>query len=306
MGRTYDPQHLLDINDEQNIGNSIILQPQAGAYPAGTYIPETNPPRLLNLSGPSKRGQTTSVIFTASRVLAGTNNPNPGFAGPITGVVEFGSGGRFTRIEVDVPVGPYLGMLQGASSAVEPQDGGSVVTVPTSVLRAYCRYDNLLIQPGLGTAPYTIAERYGQPLVGPGGPHNTGGAGNPPVIVPPEPVLVKAFAAYFSRHFSRAYKTQYCYIGDPNAVSVNLSSGNAMYCIPPHAKSIKVLRYPMTAAIDLQFWDGINPLQIVNIAASASPITPIEGTTNIVQVLSHTNGAADNVTFLALVYEIGF
>src|SRR5271157_1896161 len=146
-------QHLLD-NAEQNIGNSVVLQPQVGPggplVPSLTTIPETNPARILDLSGPSEKGQTTTVVMTAARIL-GAANPNPGLPGPITGIIEFGNGGRFSRIEFDIPIGPFAGSLTMASSAVEPQDGCAIVTVPTSVLRAYARYDNLLIAPVLGT-----------------------------------------------------------------------------------------------------------------------------------------------------------
>ena len=97
-----------------------------------------------------------SIVFTAARVV-GASNPNPGYAGPITGLVEFGNGGRFTRVEFDVPLGPYLGTFQGAAVASEPQDGGVIVTVPTGVLRAYARYDNLLVQPILGPCHHPSA-----------------------------------------------------------------------------------------------------------------------------------------------------
>jgi hypothetical protein len=300
-----EPQHLLDTPDEQNIGNSVYLQPELGPYPSGTCIPATNPQRLLNLNGPSSKGQTTTVVFTASRVLQGTNNPNPGFAGPITGVVEFGSGGRFTRVEVDVPIGPYVGIFQGASSAIEPQDGGAIVTVPTSVLRAYCRYDNLLVASSLGPTPYTVAERAGVPLVGPGGPHSDTDSNGSPIIVGPEPVLVRAMTAYYSRHFSKSYKTQYVYVGDPSVAPISLAGGYANLCVPAHAKSIKVLRYPNTAVLTLQLFDGINRLQTYDIAAGAYPTFAIDGNVSVAQVISKTIGASDKITFLALVYEIG-
>jgi len=172
------PQHLLDTDADQNIGNSALLQPQQGA--AATTIPNTNPDRILQLSGPSKRAQTTSIVFTASRVV-GANNPNPGYAGPITGILEFGNGGRFTKVEFDVPLGPFLGTFQGAAAASEPQDGGVIVTVPTGVLRAYARYDNLLVQPLLGLPTQSMAQNLKVPFVGPGGP-----------ILPPAPPAQQA------------------------------------------------------------------------------------------------------------------
>jgi hypothetical protein len=45
MGRaTHEPKHLLDVDAEQNIGNSVNLQPQDGGGPVGgTTTPQTNP-----------------------------------------------------------------------------------------------------------------------------------------------------------------------------------------------------------------------------------------------------------------------
>ena len=191
MGRREgDFQHLLDTNADQNIGNSALLQPQPGSV--ATTIPATNPARILQLNGPSKTAQTVSIVFTASRIV-GQDNPNPGYAGPITGILEFGNGGRFTKIEFDVPVGPFLGNFQGAAASSEPQDGGVIVTVPSGVLRAYARYDNLLVQPALGLPTQSTAQLLGVPFVGPGGPV----APTSPSPAPAEPVLVKAMAAYY-------------------------------------------------------------------------------------------------------------
>ena len=124
---------------DQNIGNSAVLTPQEGS--AGTVIPQstttTSYVRLLELTGGSSRGQTVSIVFTASRVLRGAQNPNPGFAGPVTGILEYGNGGRDTRAEFDVPVGPFAGSINEATSAVQPQDGIVTITVPTGVVRAF-------------------------------------------------------------------------------------------------------------------------------------------------------------------------
>jgi len=65
MGRPQaEPKHLLDTPADNNIGNSVLLYPQAvapGATDWGTVIPQTNPQRVLVLTGPSQRGQTTTV-----------------------------------------------------------------------------------------------------------------------------------------------------------------------------------------------------------------------------------------------------
>ena len=199
---THEPKHLLDTPAEQNIGNGVIVQPQAGG---ATVVPQTNPDRILMLSGPSHSAQTTSIAITASRIV-GPDNPNPGFPGPITGVIEFGNGGQSTKVEVDIPIGPFAGFFNQLSPSVEPQDGGVIVTVPTGVLRVYARYDNQFIQPRLTLPPSSLAQGAIPPVpfIGPGGPvtraHNT---------APSEPIRVKAMAAYYSRHTSKVYRTHY-------------------------------------------------------------------------------------------------
>ena len=295
MGRSEgDFKHLLDTNADQNIGNSTILQPQAGY--GGTTIPQTNPARLLQLTGPSRTGQTTSVVFTASRIV-GADNPRPGLPGPITGIVEFGNGARFTRAEFDVPIGPYLGWQGNPIASTEPQDGGVVVTVPTGVLRAYVRYDNLLIQPLLGLPTTNLADSLHVPLVGPGGPNSL-------LNAPAEPVLAKSMAAFYTRHYSKLYKTNYLYVGDHGVAAQQIPSGT-LVCIPPFARAVKVLRTDSTSmpSMTINLWDGAHITERIVIPAGSSPSIEISGNVNVVEVKSTAN--TDTVTFLALCYEIG-
>jgi hypothetical protein len=316
MGRdvTADNTPLLK-NAEQNIGNSIELQPQAGKL--GTVTPQPSSQRIIQLTGGSAVGQTTSIVLTATRII-GPQNPVPGFAGPITGIIEFGNGGRSTRAEIDIPFGPFAGYINSVQNAVDPQDGGVIVSVPTGVLRVYARYDNLLLQPLLNEqsppfpAPFTpisFAQQQGLLVAGPGsffpGTHP---AGTPPF--PAEPVLIKAMAAYFSRHFARAYKTQYCFIsadGSTHPVAAAPAfTAPYTYVIPAFARTLRVLRAPISASLVVSLIDGnFNQFDQITIPGGSSPTIPIVGHEIAVQLLSATNTGADNVSFLALCYEIG-
>ena len=296
-------------NAEQNIGNSEIVRPQAGLT---TTIPQTNPPRLLQLNGGSAAGQTISIVVTAAR-LPSNQNPTPGYPGPITGIVEFGNGGRSTSVEFDVPVGPFVGDVLAALPASEPSDGGVIVTVPTGVLRVYTRYDNLLIAPLLNTnGMVALADVQGVVRVGPGGPVNF-----PPPLgtIPAEPVLAKAMAAYFSRHFSRAYKTLYCYVGDvsgggppvPVRVSSNGPAGSepAYYALPAFAQTLKILRMPL-AGLDVFLHDGVKIVDQITIAAGVTaPTIPLVGHEHIVLIRSTAVPPGDTVRLLALCCEVG-
>lgn len=325
MGRdlTADKKPLL-MDADQNIGNSAIVPPEIGpgpTTPGGTTTPITNPPRLLLLTGGSAVGQTTSVVFTASRLNKSPTNPNPGFAGPITGILEFGNGGRSTRVEFDVPVGPFIGSQTKVIDASEPQDGGVIVTVPTGVLRAYVRYDNRLIAPTLLTDvinfpyPRSLAQIQGVFFIGPGGPVSFPRV-PPDNFFPAEPIQAKAMAAYFSRHTSKVYKTLYLYVanlGGMGATPVTVSSTVApaplqavQYCLPAFTRSVKVLRLPISAALTCILNNGVNDIDQINIAAGTSaPTIPIIGNENIISLQSLTNTLADQVISLALVCEIG-
>ena len=319
-----EPKHLLDIDAEQNIGNGIqALQPQAGG---ATVVPQTNPERILMLSGPSSSGQTTSVALTASRIVPGPQNATPGFPGPITGIIEFGNGGQFTRAEVDIPIGPFAGAFSVASSAIQPQDGGVIITVPTGMLRVYARYDNLLIHPMLQTVAgqpvQSLAQAHGQLFEGPGAPSiypSTSNATTPPI--PAEPVEVKAMAAYFSRHTSKVYRTHYLYVADkaqvpPNSLNPSpfpfapaiqlILQGNgspySYFCIPPFARAVKVLRQNITTDVNVYLYDNMyNLLDIVQITSGSAPIIPLMGTETIIGLTTPSG----KVWFLALCYEIG-
>ena len=310
MGRdsTADKTPLL-MNAEQNIGNSAVIYPQAGGVGSGTVIPQTNPSRILQLTGGSAVGQTTSIVMTASRTV-GSLNPNPGLPGPITGIIEFGNGGRATKVEFDVPIGPYQGAISLPDPANEPQDGGIIISVPTGVLRAYARYDNLLLATVLGTNQ-SLAQIRKVTAIGPGGPHSTLN-----LPTPAEPVQVKAMAAYFSRHFARAYKTLYCYLSDPigpSAIVIGDPAGGGydFFCLPAFARSVKVLRLntiapppPTMPALKIVLHNGVNIVDMIDIAAGVnSPDIKVEGHECIIGIRSATAG--DTVTLLALSCEVG-
>jgi len=296
---------------EQNIGNSEVIYPQAGpAAGSATTIPQKSPARIIQLSAGSAAGQTTSVIVTATR-LPRNKNPTPGFPGPITGIIEFGNGGRSTSMEFDVPMGPFIGSVTAAAEATEPRDGIAVITVPTGVIRLYARYDSLLIEPLLNTnGQVCLADVQGVPRQGPGGPVVLPLL---PVSVPAEPVQVQAMAAYFSKRFSFTYRTLYCYVGQWVGIAQTpvLVSGSAapaitpiFYVLPAFTRSLKVLRQPLTSALNVTLRDSVNALDNVAIAAGVTcPTIPIIGHETIVTIESAT--AADTVTMLALCCEVG-
>ena len=308
MGRGNVKARLLDDADA-NIGNGAIITAQP--FPQGplgppNLKPESNPARILNLDALSTTGQTVTVTFTAS-LLQGVFSFE---SGPITGIIEFGNGAVFTRVEFDIsigPVGSVGGGAPGSGTPTEPQDGGVTITVPSGVLRAYARHDGAYMTPDIfGKLP------------------NNPPAGTPSTCISPHTtnvqIFAKAFAGYYTRHFSRLYKTQYIFRCDQSNVA-NSSVIYNLYPIPAFAKSVRLLRNIITSSsLKLYIYDGIpiiatppfpappyssdgNLLDVVQIPAGIScPTIPLPGTATC--ILVETTGGTV-VNFAALLYEIG-
>ena len=289
---------LLDDN-ENNVGNATVLEPQI--LPAGidfTTVKQASPPRILNLTAESKTGQSVTVVITAARQ---TNQA--GIMGPVTGVVEFGNGTQSTRIEFDVPIGPYTGSYLGVTPGSQPEDSGAVVQVPTGIIRTYARYDDAYVTPqlqgyafgGPGSGAFPLL-----PGAGPFGPAFLPGARNP------TPLNIKAFANYFGRHHSKLYKTLYLYVGDRTGlIPVLFSDGGTpcVYSIPPFAKTIQIVRSPNTSVMNLNLYDNV-VLEPYSIPSGPSPIIPITGNQTFFTLESAA--PADTVTHVKAVFEIGF
>ena len=266
---------LLD-DAENNVGSATILQPEI--LPPGqnfTVVKQSNPPRVLNLTAESKTGQSVTVVMTAAR-QANT----VGLAGPVTGIIEFGNGTQTTKIEFDVPIGPYTGFFENVTPGTQPDDSGAVIQVPTGIVRSYFRYDDAYITPQVdGTA---ISNGTSAPSYNPAG-------------LSPTPLSVKAFANYFGRHHTKLYKTLYLYIGAPITFA-------GAYSIPAFAKSIQVIRASGATPMSLTLTDQLIP-EVFLIPPGTAPIIPITGNQNI--FVLNTAGI-DPVQRVKVVFEIGF
>jgi hypothetical protein len=297
---------LLD-DAENNIGNSITLQPQVlpTGGPSYTVIPQStaNNSRLINLTSESKTGQSITAVVTAAKLAN-----QKGKSGPVTMIAEFGNGSVTTQVEFDVPIGPFKSAnLVGSDQNDQPQDSGSIIQLPTGILRLYARYDNAFVTPDV--AGYAFgAPGSPAPILPTQGPF-------PPNDIP-SPTLLKAFVAYFGRIHSRLFKTQYLFQGRTGlgggpvtfgyVVGGTLFPGN--YCVPPFARSVRVIRSPQSAAMTLQLLDLVNfsGETYAIPSGSPSPVIPIVGNETVVSLSSATVNPADAVLKVELVYEIGF
>jgi hypothetical protein len=288
---------LLDDSD-LNVGNAAKILPAALPAvlpnPNKQYITKpvlANNSRLLNLTSSSRKGQSMTIVMTAARV-AGTN----GFAGPMTGIIEFGNGATSTKIEFDIPIGPYVGNQVQVQLGDDPQDSGAVIQVPAGAVRVFARYDNTYLTPDVaGGIPF---DNLAIALVA------------APNVDTPAPVNVKAFANYFGRVFSKLYKTQYLYISTHGLTR----QFNSTYIIPPFAKSVRVIRIPESAALTVTIGDNLPGFPVAgfmfeqqySIPSGTCPRIPIEGTDCRINIQSASANPADTVAAVKLVYEIGF
>jgi hypothetical protein len=118
--------------------------------------------------------------------------------------------------------------------------------------------------------------------------------------------------AYFGRIRTKLYKTQYIYIGNVSApVSFFYTSivlPPPSYCVPPFAKSVRLVREPQTASMRLVVIDPTTGQThgIYIIPSGVAPVIPLEGNQTIVQLQSATAGGADKVNSVNLIYELAF
>jgi hypothetical protein len=214
---------LLD-NSDANIGNSTPSNPSQ----IPTTAVDANPPRILSLDAQSTSSQMVTVA------LMNTIDPNaliaaPGslYGGPLVGILEFGNGSVFTRVEVDIPIGRFL---PNASHTIgQPQDGGVIVSVPAGTLRVYARNDGNVIP--------TTANGF------PTGSNLPGITDTQPISLLPRSTIAKAFVTYYTRPgaASRPTRTQYLYLNNTDNTGVFDGAGQT-FNIPPFARTLRLIR----------------------------------------------------------------
>lgn len=278
FGRGGIPKNRLLDDGDQNIGNAEIVTPQGlPASGAAHIVPNLNPPRILAMDALSPTAQMVTLTFTAAVAQPASGGSSPSNVGPITGIVEFGNGSQFTRLEVDIPVGPY----DYVATPSQPRDGGVTLTVPAGTLRAFGRHDGHYVTPSI----------------------NGIAAGTTPPTLQTVPVLVKAFATYFTRFATKA-PTKTLYLGAGSTAAI--PGGVGSYSIPPFAKRMRILRDRVnnTTTFNATFLDsfGGNILELTTFTNAAfATFVDIPGTANVI-TLQNAGGVVDS--FLALEFEI--
>jgi hypothetical protein len=291
--KRHGAQRLLDDADN-NIGNGVFLSP-------GTQSPTTfeqqNPPRIISLDALSPTGQMVTVALAARYSL--DHNPSAlvtnGGGGPIVAILEFGNGNSAMRVEVDVPIGRILVGANGLAIQ-EGQDGITMVTVPGGTLRVFMRDDSQLI-------PTTIG---GQVSGSFQGIQLSGNIGNAPRVT-----FVQAAVDYFTR-FSTKPPTRTIVVytiaaAAPPQAFTNPAFVQALYNLPPFARTVRLLRSPfITANAVIEFWSvsSSSTPRLIDMATVGANVTSpiIEVPTGATWFNMYS---ANLVTFLAAEFGLG-
>ncbi len=228
---------LLDDAD-QNIGNATLVSP----YAEPSALINQNPPRILCLNAESKTGQLITVALGGAMLQPGTALPpfNAGIpipGGPLVGIVEFGNGSVFTRVEVDIPIGRV--QIVGGTYQ-EPEFGLCMVTVPAGTLRVYARNDGNQLPINVSGNVVKVRDP-GEPIVDyPSvAPTSVAGANRA------QPNNVQAHATYFTRPSSQpAIRTVHVFSPPSGSAAFAFLTNNYnnSIAIPPFAKSVRILR----------------------------------------------------------------
>lgn len=135
---------LLADQEALNLGTLFDIQAQPeGTLGLGRF---GTPVRLLNIEGEDSDSETITITLQNEAIfLAPTAMPVPG---PVIGIVEFGTGSGYARIEFDIPSavgGPAPNIDAGPLALAKiftPQKNNSITLVlPASSIRVFARND---------------------------------------------------------------------------------------------------------------------------------------------------------------------
>jgi hypothetical protein len=128
---------------ELNLGSSLELPPANTT----NVVQAPQLKRILALNGPGNKARNISVVMGQYIADPGAASQYASY-GPVTGIVEFGSGSAFSSIEFDLPeavISPYTPLLNPALPQVYPFNtsprNSATLTVPGSSIRVYAKND---------------------------------------------------------------------------------------------------------------------------------------------------------------------
>lgn len=287
------PQTVKNILDtaEMNLGVIYELPPMNTAGRVQVPIPK----RLIEINSPSNLA--CDITVTIGQFVANQNNTiqnSVGIWGPLTGIVEFGSGGAFSRIEFDLPAPTqyplswqYVG--SGAAGAsylpfLSPLGNALSFTVFGSSVRVLARNDATFPLTSDVTTPITLFSSGAAPSL---------------YLTPSVFVFVSTSQAFGGSGLNgRLRKT--IYYGKKT---------NGQFGVPSFAKRMRIIRNPVTDAVRLLAVDAYTASNIEEYIIPANSVQDIEVNPYVNQynyVLSgaHVDPVADPIPDIRAIFDL--
>ena len=266
---------LMDGVRAADVGGPGLLVPAAPA-PATADAGGLGKPVVIFTFNADKDGQREiEGPHTITATISAVNTTGQAAAGPIVGIVEWGSGNSAQfAAEVDVPCAANM---SGAAPDNLLAGSGVIVTVPGDYIRISARNDSNLLA--------SVAANE-QPL------------GDPSLLT-----FVSAGAGVGNRAgSSKLFLTRMAAFRTAGGIAMGVS---AFLRIPPFAKAVQVIRFNAAQGVSVSM-DGPSFLTLdgpINIAPNApSPSIPIPNATTTLQL---TNTGPGALLVLGAIFEIG-
>jgi len=273
---------LLSDQETLNLGSLFEIKPKPDGLTGLNKFGD--PVRILNIEGSDADSETVLITLQNETVfLNQTAMPVPG---PVVGIVEFGTGSGFARIEFDIPSpvgGPAPNQPSGGTSDIFVPQKNNVVTLclPASSIRVFARND---AQIGMLNAFNTTTVNVNNAS------RNT-------------PAMIRCHAAYGKSNMVRERVTRQYYIAGTAGPSLGVTS--IIIGLPAFAKRVSFPRVPVSQTIDVSFGSyydsgGVGPFTIPADDFTFYDIPPHTSTISI------ANPGPAALTQLSALFELGF
>lgn len=228
---------LLSEQEALNLGSLFEVQAKPDGLTGLNKFGE--PVRILNIEGTDADSETILITLQNEAVFLGQSQANVPVPGPVTGIVEYGTGSGFARIEFEIPSpvgGPSPNQAGGVginTNIFVPQKNNVVsLCLPASSIRVFARND---AQIGFLTAFDTTTVNALQAS------RNT-------------PAMIRVHAAYGKANMVREKVVKQYFVAGPAADGADLPALSTIIIgIPAFAKRVAFFRLPVSQALNVTF-----------------------------------------------------
>jgi hypothetical protein len=224
--------------------------------------------RLLDLSCDGRRSQLVTITIACIYEEGWPQDITPRtnmVGGPVTGIIEFGNGSSFSRVEFDVPSPSCTPSFHTfADEQLTPLIGSVSVPICASSIRVYARNDATVALLGYHDMTHVPPRVIGFYINSPSEDYP---------IVTKEP-KIGAFVGYGPNNGGNSHLFKTIYIGTLDA-SPGSGSSVDYVGIPAYARYVRILcDHQSTASFTLTF-DGMAAAQFQNYSIIANSILPV-------------------------------